>query len=404
MNSRFLPIYILTIINGLSMMLLFPVLPALIKQYDQPTIMLGVLVASYSLFQLIGGPILGALSDKYGRKPILLITQLGTFLSWGILALAYTVEANTIIMGISGTIFVTLLSRIMDGITGGNASVANAMIADLTTPQERSVVFGKNGAILGGTLIIGPALGSFSLQSEYGFLGTAILGGIFSALALVYMWFSLQESLSGKKHELKISFQNLNLYSQIQKWGSNFTVKTAIISKIFFFTGFFIYTTVSPLYLMDYFGFTETNVGYYLAFTGMFLVIHQLVSLPKIIKKTGDVSGFFIGQAIMAVGYWSMAASENIIVFTGAYFFGVLGISLSMNTIQSIFSGAADEKSQGEIMGMATGIESILMIIGPLLGTYLYSFLPFSIYWAVGIFPMITVVLYFIYFRKRLER
>ena len=151
---------------------------------------------------------------------------------------------------------------------------------------------------------------------------------------------------------------------------------------------------------MDTFHFIETNVGYYLAFTGMFLVVHQLVSLPKILPKTGDLNGFFLGQAIMAIGYFSMAASENIIIFTIVYSFAVLGISLSMNALQSLFSTGADERSQGEIMGMVTGLESVLMIIGPLLGTYLYDALPFSIYWAVGVFPLLSIVLYFLLFQR----
>lgn len=381
-------------------MMLFPIMPVIITQYNQPALMLGILAATYSLFQMIGAPILGAMSDKYGRKPLLLITQLGTFISWIILTIAFFLPETPSFLGIILPITVILCSRIIDGITGGNASVAQAMVADMTTKEERSRVFGFNGAIMGATLIIGPSLGAFSMNTSYGMAGTAILGACISGLALLYMFFVLQETLKEKKQELHISFQQLNIWSQVQKWKYIPLVKMAMSLKIFFFIGFTIYTTVSGLYLIDVFGFTPENIGYYLAFTGMFLIIHQIYSLKVIIPKTGDIQGFLLGQGIMAVGFITMALTNNIYVFTGAYAIAVLGIALSMNTLQAIFSTCVDEKSQGEIMGLSNGIESILMVIGPIMGTYLYGALSFSIYYVVALLAGISLLIYQIFFRK----
>jgi MFS family permease len=400
MNPKFFPIYILTVINGLSMMMLFPVLPSFISLYGQSAFMLGILVACYSFFQLLAAPFLGALSDKYGRKPILIITQAGTFLSWIILGSAYFLDIEWLLLGLPIGLVVILFSRMVDGITGGNSSVANAMVADLTTKEERTIVYGHNGAIMGVTLILGPAIGSFSLNSSYGFLGTAMLGALLSFMALVYMAFSLKETIKKKKSQLVVSFNELNLIAQIKKWKQVPVIQMAMSVKTFFYLGFFIYTTISPLYLMDVFGFKETNVGYYLAFTGGFLIFHQIFSIKRIVPKFGNLNSFLLGQAFMAAGYAAMALSSELWVFTIFYFVGVLGISLSMTSLQGLFSLGSDEDSQGEIMGIASGIESFLMILGPLLGAWLYSQLDFSIFFVVALMPVLSLAVYGLFFHQ----
>lgn len=121
--------------------MLFPVLPFIVRSYDQPEFVLGILLGTFSFFQFIVAPILGALSDKYGRKPILLITQAGTFLSWVVLGVAYILPSSEIFGLVILPIFMVFLSRMFDGITGANQSVATAMLADMTSREERSQVF-----------------------------------------------------------------------------------------------------------------------------------------------------------------------------------------------------------------------------------------------------------------------
>jgi len=127
-------------------------------------------LGTFSLFQFLAAPILGALSDSYGRKPVLILTQAGTFLSWVVLGLAYLLPSSELFGFILLPIFVVFLSRMFDGITGGNASVAQAVLADLSEAKDRSNVFGMNGAVFGFSLLVGPALGSLSVGSSISFL------------------------------------------------------------------------------------------------------------------------------------------------------------------------------------------------------------------------------------------
>jgi DHA1 family tetracycline resistance protein-like MFS transporter len=214
--------------------MLFPVLPFIIKSYGQTEVILGILMGTFSLFQFLAAPVLGSLSDSYGRKPVLILTQAGTLLSWVVLWIAYMLPNQELFGFVLLPILVVFLSRVFDGITWWNASVAQAVLADMSSPEDRSKVFGMNGAVFGFALLVWPALGSFSVASGIWFLGTAILWACISLITLWIMIFFLRESLhiSQRKKELLISFKEINVFSQIMKWWAIPTVRYAIFMKV----------------------------------------------------------------------------------------------------------------------------------------------------------------------------
>ncbi|NDK09721.1 MFS transporter [Candidatus Gracilibacteria bacterium] len=395
MKSRFFIVFLITFVNGLSFTMLFPVLPFIIKIYEAPEVVLGILLGTFSLFQFLAAPILGSLSDKYGRKPILIITQAGTMLSWVVLGVSYLLPEYQFLSFISLPILVIFLSRVFDGITGGNNSVAQAIIADLSTPSERTKVFGMNGAIMGLAIVVGPSIGAFSMGTSYGYLGTAIAGTIISFITLLIMIFFLQESIAeeDKKSKIKISLKNTNLFAQISKWGKFKNIRYTIFMKICMFSAFVGYTSISALYLIDVFRFDAINVGYYMTFTGMFLIFHQTVSIRYFVKKFRDRKSLYIGMIFMGLGFLAMASTKNIILFTVFYFFAVLGISLSWSTLSSLFSRSVDKKNQGEIMGMVAGLESFISVGIPILATLIYTHIDFSIYFLLSILPLVGVLI-----------
>lgn len=384
----------------MSFTMLIPVMPFLLKTYDQPEIMLGLLFATYSFFQLFGAPIIGSLSDKYGRKPIMLLTQWGTFLSWVLLWLAYFVPETHLFGIIFLPMFVIFLARIADGITWGNMSVISAMISDMTTHEERTTIFGKNSAVMGVTLLIGPSLWAIAMGWSYGYLGTVILWWIVSLITLIIMVFKTKESLSEekKKKELKVSFKDLNILWKIGKYWHKDRIKFSVTMKLLMFLAFTMYTTVSILYLIDNFGFTAVTVWYYLMLTGSFLIFHQSFSIGKIVKKLWDFKWLILGQGLMFVGYLFMGLSSNIYLYTIAYFFAVLWIALSMTTLQALFSKSADDRSQWEIMWISSSLDSFMSIIAPILWAYLYTVVSIPIFIVIAIVPFTSLVLYRFYF------
>lgn len=386
--------FLLTFVNGLSMTMLFPVLPFVIKFYDQPEVVLWILFATFSLFQFIAAPILWGLSDKYGRKPILILTQTGTFLSWVVLWIAATLPEKTLFWFLLLPILVIFLSRVFDGITWWNASVAQAMMADITTSEQRSKVFWINGAVFGFSIMIGPALGSLAMTGNESYLGVAILGGSISAIALGIMFFVLKETLPPSKSakEIKISLKNLNVFSQIQTWWKIPMIRSVIITKIFMYSSFVGYTSISTLYLIDFFWFSADKVGYYLTFTGSFIIFHQSVSIRYFLSRYGDRGSLTF--ALLCLGVWFMAMwfAQNIILFTLFYFITVLGVALAFTTMWSLLSRSVDESHQWEVMWMSTSLESFIAIGIPILATYVYSTLDFSVYFAIAVLPLIAFV------------
>src|SRR6185295_10580465 len=166
MTKKILPVIFLTFINTLGFAILIPVLPFVVKNYNASSIVYGFLLSIYFIFQFLGAPFLGALRDHYGRKPILMLSHFGTLISWGIFGLAYFVPGVSL-FGIALPLYVIGFARIVDGITGGNMSVANAYLSDITTPPEKARAFGTIGAVLGLGMIIGPTLGSFSSATRF---------------------------------------------------------------------------------------------------------------------------------------------------------------------------------------------------------------------------------------------
>jgi len=383
--------------------MLFPVLPFIIRSYDQPELVLGILLWTFSFFQFILAPILWALSDKYGRKPVLILTQAGTLLSWIVLWIAAMIPEVMIFWYILLPIIVIFFSRVFDGITWANQSVANAMLSDMSEPDERSKVFGYNGAVFWVSLLVGPALGSLSLGLWWSYLGTAILWACVSLLTLSIMIFLLKESLddSLKKKQAKIQFRELNIITGLKKWGKIQTIQYTLIMKVFIFIAFITYTSISTLYLIDVFGFRADRVGYYLMFTGSFLIFHQSVSIKYITSKLGDSYGLLLGMLIMSVWFLAMALSgENIWVFTLMYFFGVMGISLTFTTSWALISKSVSWSDQWEVLWISSSIESLISIWVPLLATYLYGVLDFSIFYFVALLPFLWLCLTWVMYRK----
>jgi len=399
--SKYFSVFLITFVNGLSMTMLFPVLPFIVKWYNQPEIVLGILLATFSLFQFLAAPIMWALSDMHGRKPVLMITQLGTFLSWVVLGIASQVPDVSVWI-ISVPILIIFFSRVFDGITGWNMSVAQAILADMSTPDERTKVFGLNGAVFGFSLIIGPALGGLTIASDMWYLLTAIVWWIISLVTLWLMYKLLRESLpeSKRKEKMKISFKQMNILAQFMRWRHINTVRYTILMKAFIFFGFVWYTSISTLYLIDRFNFSELQTGLYLTFTGSFLIFHQAVSIRYFVNKFRDRKSLLIGMLCMWVSFLMMWLAPNIVIFTFVYFFAILGISLCFATLGSLISRSVNEKNQGEIMGISSSFESFIAILAPVVFTALYSWIDFSPYLYIGFIPLVWFIISRIFFKN----
>ncbi|MEM7113514.1 MAG: MFS transporter [Chloroflexota bacterium] len=370
MNRKTFPIILLNLVNGIGGTLLIPVLPFIIRDLGYNDAIFGLLLAVYPIFQFFGAPILGTLSDHYGRKPVLLISQAGTLLSWIVFAASYFATGSL------WPLLIIAFSRVVDGVTGGNQSVANAYLADVTTDEERTKVFAVLGASMAVALMIGPAVGSLASAGSIGYLGAAILAIVLSTLTLIAMFLQLNESLAPENRSDNLDLNplhQLNLLGKIHNLAHERALTRLFATRAIFNVVFGSYTTILVLWYADRFGLNQTEVGFMLLAVGVFLIINELILLPRFEKRFGDLGTLIAGFAITPIGLLLVRFPESVWVYLPMAFILNLGAALTFPTLQSVITKVADERQEGEVQGIDTSIGALFSAIAPILGGFLYA-------------------------------
>lgn len=372
-----------------------PILPFVVKEYHAPEWMYGLLLTCYAAFQFIGAPFLGALSDSVGRKKVLIISQAGTLLSWFVFVFALLLPDYPV-LGLSLPLWIIGVSRILDGITGGNASVTNAYISDITTRDEKSYIFGYLGGIAGIGMIIGPGLGGLSASTNIGFFGTMIVAILISTLTLISLFAWLKESLPEEKRRERRKQSILNtlfIPKRVKEVQPSYIIKVLFTVKFFFTTMMAFYIGTIALYLIDLFGFDKKQLGLFMLVVGVFLAFNQAFLSKQFIKRFGEYKTLLIGLSFAAIGLFSITITSNIWLFVSFYYIMNLGLSLCFPTFNALISINADPKKQGEIMGISESINSFTMALFPVIAATLYGMIGSHLYHIVSILPITALIL-----------
>jgi DHA1 family tetracycline resistance protein-like MFS transporter len=396
-NKRLFSVILIVFIDLLGFSLILPLLPYYAEKYGATQLVVGLLVASYAAMQLIGAPILGRLSDRFGRRPVLLASVLGTFIGFLLLgfadplgtALARTFNPQAANLFVLVILFI---SRMVDGLTGGNLSVAQAYISDVTDAQNRSKGLGMIGAAFGLGFIIGPATGG--LLSQWGYGVPAFLAALlsFSNLMLIYFW--LPESLTPEKRAAmpeKRPAVNLDaLLKALQRPFSG----SLLITRFFFGLAFAIFQTMFAAYALQRFQLTARDTGFVLTYVGVLSVFVQGFLIGRITKLVREDILITVSVVVMAVSLlgWALVPSVVwlLIVLTPTAVAGGL-----LNTIlSSTLTKAVQPQEIGGILGLAASIESSTRIIAPILGGYLLGSIGA---WAPGAFGAALLAVLSIY-------
>ncbi len=395
MQKKFLPAYLLTFVNVLGFSILMPVLPFIVESYGAPEWVYGLLLTFYSAFQFIGAPLLGSISDERGRKPVLLISQAGTLLSWFVFLLAlYLPEIK--IWGFTLPLVIIGFSRILDGITGGNASVANAYVADITTTKEKSYIFGYLGGIVGIGLIIGPGLGGFTAGTAWGYKGTLFTAILISVLTLATIFLFLKEShppenrKPREKHSILDSFFILR---RIRRINPGRFIKTIFLVKFFYSVMVAFYMASIALFVIDLFDFNEQELGTFMLFVGIFLAFNQAIVSKWFMTRFGGYKTLLIGLSLTFFGLIAITITDILWLYLVFYYVMNLGLSLCFPTFNSLIAQHADPKHQGEIMGISESINSLALALFPVLAAGVYGMIGYHMYYLVAILPLLCFVI-----------
>lgn len=402
-KSKMITIMMLNFVNFLGFTIFIPVLPFIVKDYGAPTWVYGLLLAAYPAAQFFGAAILGEMSDRIGRKPVLLFSQFGTLMSWVVVALSYLIGQISDINMI-WPLGILMLARVVDGITGGNVAVANAYLTDITPKKELTKRFGQVGAMTGLALLAGPVIGSVSSATRFGYLGMAVSAFIISLITLIAMWRYLEESLpnptQAKRTESRLSQINIvhRLRSLHTRPGGKFMLGLS--------GGFGVilagYSSIIVLFIIDRFELSQAQLGAFLLFVGTFLIFNQSVMVPRFVKKFGDLKTFMIGILLLGVGFIIIILTDNLILYTALYYVLNLGLSLVLPTSKSLLSAAVSEKNQGEVMGIDESLRSASNAVIPIGMGALYGAVSFKSFYLLA---AISFSLFLIFIaRNRLQK
>jgi MFS family permease len=402
-KQKFLPAYLLTFVNVLGFSILMPILPFVVRDYGAPQWVYGLLLTCYSAFQFIGAPFLGALSDSVGRKPVLIISQAGTLLSWFIFLFALFLP-DTPFLGFALPLWIIALSRILDGITGGNASVTNAYIADITTRDEKSYIFGYLGGIAGIGMIIGPGLGGMSASTELGFTGTILVAILISSITLItiFLWLKESHAEEHRRERQKHSIINsLIIPRRVRMVDPSKIIKVLFTAKLFFTTMMAFYIGTIALYLIDLFKFEEKELGTFLLVVGIFLAFNQAFLSKFFVRKFGELNTLLLGLGFATIGLFSITMTNDLWAFIGFYYVMNLGLSLSFPTFNALIAIHADAGKQGEIMGISESINSFTMALFPVIAATLYGIIGEHLYHFMAVLPLTGFMIVFLLLKRK---
>ena len=400
MRRELIIILLLTFINVLNFAILIPVLPFIVKSYGGGSVLYGVLLSMYPLFQFFAAPILGAWSDMVGRRKVLLLSQAGTLLSWVIFGIAYFIP-EIYIGPVALPLAVIMLSRITDGATGGNNSVANAYLTDITKPEDRSKTFGMLGGAFGVGLLLGPAIGGYTSSFGIGFLGVAITNVILSSITLILMYLFLPETLQKKERDKSLHFKfsdEIKFIPKLMKYLENRTIKYLFSMRISFLIIFSAYTSIIVLFIIDAFGLTEKEIGLLFLAIGSFLIFNQVFMAGFFSKRIGDLRTFILGQGIFIISLIVMQFVPNLILYIVISYVMNLGFSISFPTFKSLLSNTVDQSKQGEVQGIDESLMAAASAIAPITAGLLYAWIgrySFGVFAVALIIPYVYFVLKF---------
>jgi DHA1 family tetracycline resistance protein-like MFS transporter len=362
-RSPLVVIFTTVFIDLVGFGIVIPVLPFYAEgsRFNATPRTVGLLFASYSVMQLIFSPILGRLSDKYGRRPVLLISIIGTGIGF-------------LILGFATTLWMLFVGRILDGITGGNISTAQAYIADITTKEDRAKGMGLIGAAFGLGFVFGPAIGG--VLSRWG-VGVPFLfaAGLCFANAIL-LYFTLPETVT-PDHPARVSAAGGRGLGQLVQSLKDPRLGFVLVIYFLFIVAFSIMTTSFSLFTMFRYGYDAQHTGYLFTYVGVLAVIVQGGLIGRLVKRFGELrlviaGAFLFAGSLFAVPFVGPHAGGLLALLIGGGLFSI-GNSLSAPSLTSLASKSVGAADQGSVLGVTQSVASLARAVGPTLAALLIS-------------------------------
>lgn len=379
-------ILVTAFLNLAGIGLIGPVSAFLVQRYvptaEDVAVMSGLLFTSYSFFQFLAVPALGVLSDRYGRRPVLLFCLLGS-------AVGY------LLFGIGGALWMLFAGRIIDGITGGNIAAIFAYIADLTEPHERSRYYGLIGAVSGFGFVVGPAVGA-ALSQAGGPTAPVFFAAFVTLLNMVWGYFAMPESLTPEKRIDQIAMSRLNPFTQLVDVFKLPQLRWLVVASFIFTLPFALLSANLTVLGKDHLNATAADIGLVFTVFGLVGILVQGGFIRPLMKQFGEFRLAVAGAIISGIGLYIISTVPTVRqtwdIFLGSAVFA-LGNGLLTPTLTGLISQAVGPRDQGRAQGGSQSIQALARVIGPVLGSAAYvQISPGSPYLIGGLMSVLVVI------------
>lgn len=357
-KSPLLPIFLIVSVDVLGLTIILPLLPFYAEKFGASPAVVGLLVSTYALCQLIAGPILGRWSDHLGRRPLLLVSQLGTFI--GFLILAY-----------ANALWLIFLSRVIDGLTAGNLSLAQAYISDVTKPEDRAKSFALIGIAFGMGFLIGPGISGF--LSQYSYQYPIFAAAALSATSILSTYFLLPSGAPTRGDNLTPRKFTILDWGNYLRYFREPGLAPLLWQFLAFALTFSMFMSGFPLFAERRFewharAFGPKEVGYVYAYLGFLGVILQGGLIGRLVKLFGEPNlvraGFFCGLAGLAVLGFTYGVPLLLVVAAVAS----SGMGAIRPALTSLITQKAARSEQGVVLGLTQSLNSVAAIVAPAVG------------------------------------
>jgi DHA1 family tetracycline resistance protein-like MFS transporter len=401
MNKKLAVTFVLltVVIDAMGIGLIMPVTPDLIRELlgkglAEAALWGGALTASFAIMQFLFSPAIGGLSDRYGRKPVLLLSL-------------FVVGVDYVIMGFTGSIWVLLIGRIIAGIASATHSTATAFIADISKPEEKAQNFGLIGAAFGVGFILGPMIGG--LLSEFGSRAPFFAAAILAFANMLFGMVVLSETVTDKIRRA-LEWKRINPFGALGQVAKLPRGRPLMVMFFLHQIAFFSYPAVWAFYTIEKFDWSPVEVGFSLAMFGLTLAFTQGFLIRIIVPRIGEWNALGIGLAVSILSHFAIA-----VVWAGWMVYVLIAaMALSFLTtpsLQGIAARATPDDAQGELQGVFTSVGAMATIIGPVVMTASFSFFastrapfyfPGAPYVLAGLLDIMAIaILYFIWRQSR---
>ncbi|MHA1884464.1 MAG: MFS transporter [Promethearchaeota archaeon] len=354
-----------------------PLIPILGINLGLNELQIGLILSIFSICQLFASPITGKLSDRFGRKPLLIFSQTSTLVGF-------------FLLGIANNVWILVAARLVDGLLGSNMTVTQAYISDVTTPKQRTKTYGYSSAVFGAGLIFGPMIGGVLLLIS--FSAPFFFAAGVSLLSIVLVVIFLPESVTEKKRKVNLKFGEIIPIKETKHFFKSAKTRGILISLFLYSFAFFLFISTFSLYSTKLLKITPQQLTIYMAWIGILRVLFQSVLINPILKRVSE-------NAALLSGILSLVFTMVFFIFTTNYWivfipisFLSFGTGISRPILTSKLTKVGKREEVGSLLGVNNALHSIGQIITPILGGLILQYLPHQI------LPLLSAIIFSVIF------